>query len=245
MTGVQPAGRVLFARYAYAPNARGYCGPAAAADLRAVAGGGGAGVDVPALARQFSGAWPYQLLMGELTGLDPLGEEVGRAYWTGSDLTHRIDARRLGELLLERFAGQAGHYWTHLDPSLLAEVTPTHIFHVLGVYPWSRLLRTGLPEPLAVLDSCRIRVGEVTGRRADRWQVLVDTLTWNGRQLGLAEPRMEELPVDEPGPTGPLSVGDLVAIHWGLACDRLRPEQAEILLALTERQLQLTNRRLG
>src|SRR3954469_1371860 len=100
---VVPAGWRLFARYAHAPNARGYCGPPQAAALEAVACGGGADVDVPALARRFSGAWPYLCLIAELTGIeDPLDERVGRAYWTGSALTREVDARRLGRLLLAR-----------------------------------------------------------------------------------------------------------------------------------------------
>ena len=126
---------------------------------RAVAG---ADVDVPSLARGFSGAWPYQQVLAELAGIDdPLDERVVRAYWTGNELTDRVGNVRFGSALLERIRPQAGHYWGHLTDDLLAEASPTHAFHVFGVYPWSRLLETGLPEPLNVLDSCRIGWAEV------------------------------------------------------------------------------------
>lgn len=245
MTSGVAAGERLFARYAHAPSALGYCGPAAAAGLQRVACGTGEDVDVPRLARLFSGAWPYQELIGELAGRDPLSEEVGRAYWTGNELTQTLDRPRFGELLLARFAGQAGHYWQHLDEGLLAEVTPTHAFHVLGVYPWSRLLHTGLPEPLHVLDSCRIRTGEVLAVGADHAVVRVDTLTWDGRVLALASPREERVDVaTADGRFTDLEVGDSAAIHWGFACDRLTDEQREDLLVSTERQIDLTNARL-
>ncbi len=239
-------GERLFARYAHAPNALGYCGPATAAGLQAVACGGGDDVDVRRLARQFSGAWPYQLVIAELTGLDPMSEEVGRAYWTGNALTHDIDSQRLGKVLLDRFTGQAGHYWAHLTEDLLDEVTPTHAFHVLGVYPWSRLLASGLPEALHVLDSCRIRVGEVLDADADGAVVLADTLTWDGEALGLSAPREERVARRTPDGTFTAEpvVGDHVALHWGFACDLLGPAERDELLGWTERQVGLTNVRL-
>lgn len=237
----------LFARYAYAPNARGYCGPPEAQALEAVACGAGQEVDVPGLARKFSGAWPYHCLLAELAGIDdPLDERVGRAYWTGSPLTRSIDTRRFGELLVERFAAQAGHYWKHLTDDLLDELTPTHNFHVLAVYPWSRLLAGGRPEPLLVLDSCRIRPAEVLEVRGDEVLACAQKLTWDGRRLGFAEPGEEQLSWRGAAGTfsGPLEPGDRVAVHWGHICDRLDDVHATELEYWTDVQVETTNRRL-
>lgn len=75
------AGDQPFARYANAPNSRGYCGPDLGSALQRLACGQAmAGLDVPAAARRFSGAWPYQVLIAEQLGLaDPLAEQVVRA----------------------------------------------------------------------------------------------------------------------------------------------------------------------
>lgn len=243
-----PAGHRLFARYAYAPNARGYCGPREGAVLEAVACGAGDDVDVPAVARRFSGAWPYQVLIAELAGVDdPLDEAVGRAYWTGNALTGEVDADAFGALLLERFAGQAGHYWQHLTPDLLAEATPTHIFHVLGVYPWTRLLAPGRPEPLEVLDGCRIRPAELVAVEADGLRVLTRTLRFEDGRLVLAPPAEETVSTASSygSFTGPLAPGDAVAVHWGHACDVLTTDDVAHLERLTDRQLALTNARLA
>lgn len=288
-----PEGHRLFARYAHAPNALGYCGPAAAATLQAVACGrdpsdaaarraiaaeadasseGAQILDVASIARRFSGAWPYQQLIARLVeaqqgspagSLDPLSVEVGRAYWTGHALTAQIDAQAFGRALLAHVTAQAGRYWSHLTPDLLEEATPTHAFHVLGVYPWSRLLATGLPEPLHVLDSCRIRVGRVLAieeseeldteregsagaRSTRRLLVDVDTLSWDGRALGITPTRPESVEWTTPDGTftGPVRPGDLVAVHWGFACDVLTAAEADILLAGTQAQVEATNRRL-
>ncbi|MFE3289231.1 DUF6390 family protein [Rhodococcus sp. NPDC059234] len=242
-------GHRLFARYAYAPNALGYCGPEDTHTLESVACGSGGDADVPSLARRFSGAWPYQRLVAELSGIaDPLDEEVGRAYWTGSELTDRIDRNRFGRRLLDRLAAQAGHYWAHLTPELLGEAAPTHAFHVFGVYPWSRLLGSGAPQPLQVLDSCRIGWGTVTEVREHDTVVRSSPLVFDGTALGLGPDRECVTRYRVPGGgtfVSDLSVGDRVAMHWDFVCDRLDTQQEASLEFWTRWQLERTNLRLA
>ena len=57
--GVGPPGVGLFARYAHAPNALGFCGPPT--------GLGRSEDEVRAAARRFSGAWPYLQVLARLT----------------------------------------------------------------------------------------------------------------------------------------------------------------------------------
>src|ERR1700722_13850597 len=156
------AGERLFARYAYAPNHLGYCGPADTAALAELASTGQTEADVRSIASRFSGAWPYLSGLAEGAGIaDPLDERVVRAYWTGSSLLDDVDRPRFWRMLLDRIAAAgAERYWTHLKPALIAEAMPTHGFHVFGVYPRTRLLSSSDPGPaLHVLDSCRLRGG--------------------------------------------------------------------------------------
>ncbi len=244
----QPPGHRLFARYAYAPNALGYCGPEGAAALRAVACGGGAGVDVRALARGFSGAWPYQQVLAELAGVDdPLDARVVRGYWTGNELTDRVGGARFGAALLERIRPQAGHYWRHLTDDLLVEAAPTHSFHVFGVYPWSRLLHTGLPEPLRVLDSCRIGWGRVVAVEPRQLVVRARHLEYDGHALALGPEREDRVDhvVEEASFLDAVEPGDQVAVHWNFACDRLSEEQVARLEHWTRWQLEAMAPRLG
>ena len=223
------SGAALFARYADAPNALGYCGPP-----------GGIGTtedEIRASARRFSGVWPYLEVLARLTGTaDPLDPRLVEAYWLGRDLGPEfgIDRESFGRELLAVLGSKAGAYWTHLTADLLAEAAPDHGFHVFGVYPWSRLLSAG-PQPLFVLDSCRIRWGTVVG--LDPLTVSSRRLTWDGR-LGLAAPT--ESTVEGDG----VAVGDTVAVHWDRLVDVLRPDQLEVLAASTEARLAATNARL-
>lgn len=240
-------GHRLFAQYAHAPNALGYCGPAGSAALRAVACGAPAHVDVPALARGFSGAWPYQQVLAELSGGDdPLDAEVVRGYWTGNELTDRVERTEFGAALLRRIRPGAGQYWAHLDDELLAEAAPTHAFHVLSVYPWSRLLGSGRPEPLEVLDSCRI--GQATVLAVDD-QLLVRTrhLCFDGGRLSLGPEQEEQVGyrIDGAAFIDAVEVGDEVALHWGFACDRLTTEESASLQRWTAWQLDAVAPRLA
>lgn len=242
------AGERLFARYAYAPNQLGYCGPAESAALFDLGVTGRRTGDVVAIARRFSGAWPYLALLAELTGhADPLDEAVVRAYWTGSDLLDGVDRDRFGVRLLDIVGAQAGHYWAHLNADLLPEAIPTHNFHVFGVYPWSRMLHTEAPEkPLEVLDRCRIRWGQVVGYAGEHVTVRTRLLTWDGCALGLGAPTQERvrLSVDGRGFVAEPQAGEWLALHWDWVCDRLSAQERDALRLWTGRQLRVTNARL-
>lgn len=224
----------LFARYAHAPNALGFCGPPT--------GLGGSEADVRVAATRFSGAWPYLQVLARLTLTDdPLDARLVESYWLGRDIG--VDGAAFGAALLDVIGPQAGHYWTHLTPELLAEASGDHGFHVFGVYPWSRLLGKGMDEhPLHVLDSCRIRWGTVLARSDDGVDVSSRRLSWDGSALGLADPTVERI--------APLyvqvdaQVGDTVALHWEWLCDRLTQEQAADLERSTLHHLTATTHRL-
>ena len=246
-SGISPGDR-LFAQYAHAPNALGYCGPVGSEALLAVACGEGRDVDVRQLAKQFSGAWPYQELLADLAGVpDALDARVVRGYWAGGELSSLVDKRQFGSALLERIAPQAGHYWTHLTEELLVEAAPTHAFHVLGVYPWSRLLETGHPEPLEILESCRIGWAEVLAVEEDQLLVTSRHLGYHDRRLSLLEPREGRIGYRVAGRpfVDSVSAGDTVAVHWGFACDLLTGEQAQQLEAATRWQLDAMSPRLA
>jgi hypothetical protein len=241
-------GERLFARYAFAPNELGYCGPADSATLFELAVTGQAVADLTAAAQRFSGAWPYLVLLAAQAGIaDPLDVRVVRAYWTGSPLLDQIDRRRFGGQLIEFIGTRAGHYWQHLSAELLPEASPTHGFHVFGVYPWSRLLTRAPEQPLRVLDNCRIRWGQVIDSQDGQVRVRCRRLTWDGCQLGLGRPGIERvrLAIDGRGFVREPVAGQWLALHWDWVCDRLSDAQRSDLQRRTGWQLRATNARLA
>lgn len=240
MTG---SGAEMFARYAYAPNRLGYCGPPDAAALR-----DGSDDQVRAVARRFTGAWPYLRVMARMTGIaDPLDRRLVESYWLGGGVGAALDPGEFTAELLALLGPVTGGYWTHLTPQLAEEAAANHCFHVFGVYPWSRLLRHGNGHPLHVLDSCRITWGTIFDRSGAEVALRCRTLDWDGERLALRTETVRTLAIRVDGYAAlpDVAVGEQVAVHWGRLCGRLDDAQARALEAATLRQLEVTNRRLA
>ncbi|WP_328398257.1 DUF6390 family protein [Nocardia sp. NBC_00416] len=235
----------MFARFAYAPNQLGYCGPADAAVLRE-----GSDDEVRAVARRFTGAWPYLQVMSRMSGLpDPLDHRLVESYWIGGGIGAGLDPAAFVTELLAVIGPAAGHYWKYLAAgSLVGEAAANHCFHVFGIYPWTRLLtRAGGDQPLRVLDNCRISWGAVVSRQDDELLIEGRRLTYDGLRLGLGESGTRRVPVWTDGFSAvpDAAPGQVVALHWDRLCGRLTPAQARVLAATTGRQLRVTNRRLA
>jgi hypothetical protein len=240
------AGPLLFARYAYPPNALGYCG---ADETRTLLEYGDARVSDPGLAelaRTFEGAWPYlTLIAGANRITDPLDPRVVEAYWVGNDLLDRVTPDALARHVEDRFRGRIGRSWGRLLDSVAAGAVPHHSFHVFAVYPWLGLLRTGLvDEPLHVLDRCRTTPALVESVAGDAARVLLRPLLWNGRTLELGTYVLRDVRWRDDGLAlvTDLQQGDWVALHWDFACDRLTPKAAATLDRTTKRALGAVNR---
>ncbi|BCB91897.1 DUF6390 family protein [Phytohabitans suffuscus] len=216
------SGAVLFARYAYPPNALGYCGPAGAGALLRP----DATAEIERRARRFEGAWTYLRVIAESAGIaDPLDPRVVEAYWVGNELLGKVDPARLVDRLLDRFGGQPGGTWRQASGRAVAH----HSFQVFEVYPWARLLRAGAgATAVEVLDRCRIRAGEVVRVDGPSATVRTRSLRWDGTAL-VAGPARESAArwcvdgmalIDEPRP------GALVALHFDWVCDELTGDQA-------------------
>lgn len=234
----------MFARYAHAPNALGYCGPPLGATLR-----DGSVDEVREAATKFSGAWPYLRVLAQITGIsDPLDYRLVESYWLGGGVGANLDTDEFFDALLDIIGPQAGRYWSHLTRDLAREAAANHCFHVFGVYPWTRFLGRGMDEqPLNVLDNCRITWGTVLSRDSDDVEVSCRRLTWDGHALNLSEPSARRLDVWADGYSAvpDVAAGDEVAIHWGRLCGPLQSDQIQALTDSTTRQLEATNQRLA
>lgn len=233
-------GPLLFVRYAYPPNALGYCGPPDSAAFRAYGLAGAVDADLVRLARSFTGAWPYLELIAERAGIaDPLDRRVVEAYWVGNRLLDSAALADLADPVGERFRDRLG-----LAPDAPCGGVAHHSFHVLCVYPWAGMLtdsrRSG--QALSVLDRCRIRWGRVTAVDGARVAVRSRPLTWDGRRLGLGAPVAEPAVTSVVDTAGP-AVGDWVSLHWDWVCDRLSERQVRALRLATSRHLDLVNGR--
>jgi hypothetical protein len=239
-------GPVLFARYAYPPNALGYCGPDRADDLLERVSRQADDPDLRVLARGFEGDWPYLELIAHAAGIaDPLDPQVVEAYWIGNHLLDHVDPQQLHASMEERFGPMVDQsQWTTMADGIPFDSVPTHAFHVFGIYPWVGLLRSGwVDEPLRVLDRCRIRWGRVGWMGDGNAVVRYRPLAWDGHELTLGPSEDEAVLYAAEGLSlvPRLAVGDWVALHWEWVCDRLTPTQLKALRDRTRHQLAAVN----
>jgi hypothetical protein len=204
-------GPLTFVRYAYPPNALGYCGPPDSDAFRDSVRSG----ELTRLARTFSGAWPYleQLAAASRIG-DPLDQRVVEAYWVGSDLLRSAPLPDGG--------------------------LPHHSFHVFCVYPWAALLPDPrkAARALTVLDRCRIRWGRVSAVDGDRAAVTFRPLCWDGQLLALGKAAQETARL---APDSTIRPGDWVSLHWEWVCDRLSARQLGALRTYTRFHMDMLN----
>ena len=131
------AGPLLFARYAYPPNALGLCGADETRTLLEYGAAHESDGGLAQLARTFEGAWPYLTLIAGANGVaDPLDPRVVEAYWVGNELLDRVTGGELARHVEDRFRGRIGGSWRRVVDAVAAGAVPHHSFHVLAVYPW-------------------------------------------------------------------------------------------------------------
>jgi hypothetical protein len=244
--GAVPPGPVLFGRYAFGPNRLGYCGPDESKSLLAYAATGTEG-GLRSLARGFEGAYPYLELIAAANDVtDPLDRGVVEAYWLGNSLTAAVRRRELHRSVEERFRPRlAPSAWRWLEAAVAIGARPVHAFHVLDVFPRVGLLRgEAVNDVLATIDSCRIRWGRVEAVIGDQLVVSAVSLEQVDGKLRLAVPRLEMVNrwQDGIGFVDDIEPGEMVAIHWSWACDRLSPRQLHNLVVWTRLALWVANR---
>lgn len=240
-------GPLLFARYAYAPNALGYCGADEPRTLLEYGDTRESDAGLAELARSFEGAWPYLALIAAANRIDdPLDPRVVEAYWVGNGLLGRIGPDALARHVEDRFRGRVGRGWQDILDAVAHGAVPHHSFHVFAVYPWLGLMRTGIVnEPLRVLDQCRTTPALVQAVDDDSAEVLAPLLVWNGKELVLGPWAGREVRWRADGLTfaEALRPGDWVSLHWDFVCERLSRRRARSLLLATSRSLEAVNRR--
>lgn len=239
-------GALLFARYAYPPNALGLCGADVQRTLIEYGDACAADGGLAQLARTFDGAWAYLELIAAANRIeDPLDLRVVEAYWVGNELLDRIRPGDLARHVEDRFRGRIGRAQEHLSAAVAAGATAHHCFHVFAVYPWLGLLRSGVvDQPLRILDQCRTTPAIVERVDIETAEVRARPLLWDGAQLRLGdfETRTVRWRDDGRSFVQTPKPGDTVSLHWDFLCDVLTPDAARRLDRATRRALTAVNR---
>jgi hypothetical protein len=238
-------GPLLFARYAYPPNELGYCGPSDPGALLESASDGLDLAELAHLATRFAGAWPYLELIAGCNGIaDPLDARVVEAYWVGNPAAREGAGLRPVVIAERPFRGPG-------RPAVRAcglrrapgRGVPAQLPRLCGV-PVAGAAAGGdggrpahrarpLPDPLGLRRSRDRR----PGHRAE------PPLGFDGSRLVLGPEEVEvaRRSLHGVGLAPPVTVGDMVSLHWDWVCDRLSPAALRWLCYCTKRNLDAVN----
>ena len=97
-------------------------------------------------------------------------------------------------------------------------------------------------QALEVLERCRIRWGRVAGRSNGALLVESQPLSWDGQRLQLGPLRVESVDAPIGNSSQEVAAGDLVAMHWNYACQRITTRQLGLLRHYHDRHLAIANR---
>lgn len=217
-------GVALAARFSLRTNQLHYCGPAGAEGaLRAAAARGAQLRQARRALASFEALVPYLELIASKHGRRPFDREVVEAYWVGNGLLEgftRADFGRLLDTLVGR--GLARGIARRVRGRLPEGPQPHHAFHVMavGVGAVTGKVATSLPN----MDRCRPSWGRVllTGESVVRLERR--PLVWEGGAYGLGPSEVREYVLDRSlVPRAPQDTA--LALHWGLPCLALSPDQ--------------------
>ncbi len=237
-------GVLRFGRYAFPPNALGYCGPDDHDALLGYVASRRADQGLVELGRRFEGAYPYLKLIAESNGIaDPFDSRVVEAYWIGNGLLGDVDVAAFRSSLSERFGGRMASgplAWLAAKPA--AGARPHHNFHIFEVYTRAGLMNGDTSGPLLeVMDSCRISWAKVTAVHPDHLAVLRRPLVLAMGKLAFGAPLEVKATAVTGGYIPHVKEGDVVSMHWSWACEVLKPAELSRLRRASAAALAMAN----
>lgn len=237
---VRHDGVCLCARYALPTTQRRFCGPFAAPDVlwNLLLAGEGREQAIKAL-QTFEALYPYLDLIADVKGRQPFDAEVVESYWIGNEMLEGR-WRDVYPHVLRRLAGRGlpRSFASRLRENLPSDPIPHHTFHVLFVGVGA--VTGHVPTTIANMDRCRISWGVVEGIGEGRLQVKGPVLEWVDDAFQLESEHTMEVQ-REPMILPNVAQGDVVAIHWETAVDRLNGPRLNDLRKYTRRALKSAN----
>ena len=226
------------------PNRLGYCGSGDNKTLFDYCAAKHTDLGLVVILQKFEAAYPYLKLIANSNNIpDPFDARVVEAYWLGNELLEQVELAQFYNSLRDRFAKR-------LDAKTLGYLLskpplgarPFHNFHVFDVH--SRI--GALEHSLDTMENCRIGWGRVKETETSSLVVEYQPLVLECGKLKLGELGEKRVlrQIDGTRFITDCKVGDYVSFHWGWACERLSPRQAQNLEKYTRYHLALANQTL-
>jgi len=229
MNGVE-----LAAMYAFPPNLRKYCGPPTFSG--ALLSGTGA-ARVAAELRKFPVHCAYLSLIAKANGKKQFDTAVVRAFWTGNRLLDKIPSHAMRSFMLRLLRKEPSRA-EKLAKNMPPGIVPHHSFNPLYV----NFVTGKVARSTRNYDACCVTSGEVASVSAN--SAIVRRFSIAGKAGGFfLKSRRDTVALERDGIRfiKKLKKGDIISVHWGMAIERLTPEQSATLKNYTQKNIDAIN----
>ncbi|MDD5339820.1 MAG: DUF6390 family protein [Candidatus ainarchaeum sp.] len=223
-------GAELAARYAFPPNSRGYCG------RRSFAAALKSGRRLKAELKKFPVHYGYLSLIARANRKKPFDMEVVRAFWTGNRLLGSVRPSAVRSFLRRIVKNPARA--EKLAGSLPPGIAPHHSFNALYVnFATDKAARSARNY-----DSCCVTSGKILSVSRDSAIIRRCSIARKAGRLAFVQ-KTGRVALEKNGVrfVDSPKKGDTVSIHWGMAIERLAPEQSAALKRYTLKNIAAVN----
>jgi len=233
----------LTARFSMSPNHLGYCGLDSAESKfrKCIIEGKNEGIEEEV--KHFIVLNPYLETISKIIKKNKFDYEVAESYWLGNEELNKVKLKDY-DLLLESFSKQGVPEWLieELKNKRPKKFIPTHLFQVLHVGVGRA--SGSVPFNIQTINNCIVRWGRVLGKnkikKTKEKTLMIELNSLEEKRgkykLKITEERVE---IDESLNPG-VTVGDMVAVHWGRVAKKLTQDEAEKLEYWTKEVLKNT-----
>jgi len=233
-------GAELAARYAFPPNAKGYCGASSfVSALRNHLAGKAAPLEQEL--KKFKAHYAYLSLIARENRVEPFDLDVVKAFWLGNPLLRSVSRESLSDFIVsELFSGKQKSRAERLAARLPRGVVPHHSFNSLYI----NFVSGKVKKTVENYDSCCVSAGRVLSASGKKADVVRDSIAWDGRFF--LTKKTEKISLERCGIRflDAVRPGDVLSIHWGMAIQRLKPSDATALNKYTRMNIDAINRSL-
>lgn len=231
-------GTFLSGCYAFPPNNHGYCGRASFAKvLLGCLNNGKPKKTLESELKKFKVQHSYLSLIARENNLKPFDHEVVSAFWIGNSLLENVSYKALQNFISTSLFPKNSSRGKSLAKNLPKGLVPHHSFNSLYV----NFVTEKVNRSITNFDSCCITSGKIlsiSGEKATLSRFSIskqDGFKINKKISAIDLMRSGVQLVPQP------QIGDILAVHWGMAVDKLSQKNENLLLKYTKKNINALN----
>ncbi|VVC03359.1 Uncharacterised protein [Candidatus Bilamarchaeum dharawalense] len=222
--------------YAFPPNSHGYCGASSFSKILTGCLAGRNSSILEKELRKFRVQYAYLSLIARENNLKPFNRKVVHAFWIGNSLLENVSHKSMKDFLVSELFPKNSIKGKNLAQNLPEGLNPHHSFNALYVH----FVTDKVKKSIQNFDSCCITSGKILSLSDKSAKVDRFSISWKNGFLLKNKICKIDLVRNGVWLIKP-RIGDRIAIHWGMAVDKLTEKDEKLLIKYTQKNMDALN----